>query len=141
MTDRRHQAREAALQVLYFCEVAGAPVDQAVETFFAEHLPDAAGDTRRFTAELVDGAMAEATTLDEMVGRHSQHWRLERLTLIDRLILRLATWELRHRPETPAAVVLNEAIELARTFSTDQSVKFVNGVLDAVRKTVDVQRS
>ncbi len=71
-----------------------------------------------------------------MIQAHSEHWRLERLAVIDRLILRIAVWELRHAPDTPPAVVMNEALELARTFSTDDAVRFVNGVLDAIRKSL-----
>ena len=72
--------------------------------------------------------------IDALIAAHSQHWRLERLAVIDRLVLRLAVWELRHETETPPPVVINEAIELARRFGTDDSVRFVNGVLDAIRK-------
>jgi N utilization substance protein B len=85
----------------------------------------------------VSGVLEEAGALDALIVHHSSHWRLERMALIDRLILRLGAWELQHVPDTPAAVVLNEAIELARTFSADESARFVNGVLDAIRKTLE----
>ena len=133
----RHQAREAALKVLYFCEVSGAPADDALTAFFDEHLPDAHDAVRTFAGQLVHGTLANLPALDALVTQHSQHWRIERLAIIDRLILRMAAWELQHQPETPPAVVLNEAIELARTFSTEDSVRFVNGVLDGIRKTLE----
>ena len=101
---------------------------------FAEHEPDAPEALRAFAADLVHGTIAEVRALDEVIAAHSANWRLDRLAVIYRMILRMAVWELRHEPDTPAPVVIDEAIELARTFSTDDSVRFVNGVLDAIRK-------
>ncbi len=134
MTARRHQAREAALQILYFCEVGKTDPRQAIDAYFREHQPDATEETRTFAGELVHGTIASQDAIDVLITQHSANWRLERLAALDRLILRLATWELQHQPDVPAAVVLDEALELARTFSTDDSVRFVNGVLDAIRQ-------
>jgi len=131
----RHRAREAALQTLYFWEVGRTSPDEALTAFFAEHQPDAPDAVRQFAGDLVRGTAAEAAALDRTIEQHSEHWRLGRLAVIDRMILRMALWELRHEHETPAPVVIDEAIELARTFSTDESVKFVNGVLDAISRT------
>jgi N utilization substance protein B len=133
----RHEAREAALQMLYFCDVARVAPSEAADAFVAEHWPESGEAARAFARELTQGAVNERAELDEIIARHAQHWRIERLALIDRLILRLATWELRHHAEVPAAVVIDEAIELARTFSTDGSAAFVNGVLDAIRKELE----
>jgi N utilization substance protein B len=130
----RHAARKAALQVLYLCEVGRAEPAVGLETFFAEHQPDADPAVRAFAKAIVDGTIAERERLDVLIAAHSTHWRIERLAIIDRLILRMAAWELSHEPETPPAVVLDEAIELARTFGSDDSPRFVNGVLDAIRK-------
>ena len=141
MSRPRHQAREAALQILYFWEVGRSEPGQAVGAYFREHQPEAPEAVRTFAAELVHGTIGELADLDTLIEQHSQHWRIERLAVIDRLILRLAVWELRHERDTPAAVILNEALELARTFSTEESVRFVNGVLDGIRKTLDVERS
>jgi N utilization substance protein B len=137
----RHQARAAALQILYACEIGGAPAGEAAENVFAEHLPEAADSIRRFADEIVQGTLENTAALDALIAEHSRHWRIERLATIDRLILRMAAWELQHRPDTPHAVVIDEAIELARTFSTDDSVKFVNGVLDGICKTLEATRS
>ena len=135
--NQRHLAREAALRILYFCEVGGVPPDDAIRAFFEEHASDASATVRTFAARLVHGTMVHQAALDALIGQHSQHWRIERLAIIDRLILRMGIWELQHEPDVPAAVVLNEAIELARTYSTDGSVAFVNGVLDGVRKALE----
>ena len=136
MSSPRHRAREAALSALYLWEVGRtAPLD-AVETFFAEHEPDATDSVREFAREIVLGTTAEVAEIDALITGATEHWRIERLAVIDRMILRMATWELRHASDTPPPVILNEALELARTFSTDDSVRFVNGVLDSIRKVL-----
>ena len=136
MKSARHQAREAALQALYLWEVGKTDPASAIETYFTEHKNDAPQPVREFARTLVFGTVAEIPALDALIQSHSEHWRLERLAVIDRLILRMAAWELQHGSDTPPAVVLNEALELAKTFSTDDAVRFVNGVLDAIRKSV-----
>jgi N utilization substance protein B len=133
----RRQARAAALQILYFCEVGRADPVAAIDAYFDEHAPDAVPEVIAFAAELVHGTIGELPALDALIEQHSRHWRLGRLAVIDRLILRMAVWELRHQSDTPPAVVMNEAIELARTFSAPDAAGFVNGVLDAIRKTLE----
>jgi N utilization substance protein B len=135
----RRQAREAALQALYFWEVGGTAPDDAIDAVFAEHLPEAADAVRAFAETLLRGAVASHQEIDALIEKQSSHWRLERLAVIDKSIIRLAVWELQHQPDTPPAVIVNEALELARTFSGDESVKFVNGVLDGIRKSLGVQ--
>jgi N utilization substance protein B len=137
MSGIRRQAREAALQILYFCEVGRADPIAAIDTYFEEHQADAEDAIVTFAATLVMGTVKEAPALDALIVQHLQHWRLERLAVIDRAILRMAAWELQNEPGTPPAVVLNEALELARRFSTEESVRFINGVLDGIRRTLD----
>lgn len=132
----RRLAREAALSVLYYVQVGKTPPSQALGSYFAEHRPDASDDVREFTEQIVMGTVAESEALDALISRHSANWRLERIAVLDRLILRMAIWEIQHDPEQAPAIVINEALELARRFSTDDSVRFVNGVLDAVKKHV-----
>jgi N utilization substance protein B len=145
MSSARHQARVAALRSLYLWEMGRMGPQDAVDTFFAEHGMDAPQAVRDFAQRLVLGTVAEVPALDALIAKSSEHWRVERLAVIDRLILRLAAWELQHEPGTPAAVVMNEALELARQYSTTDAVRFVNGVLDSIRKGLtgdsDVQRS
>jgi len=135
-TTPRHQSRELALQALYFWEVGRSAPDEALDHVIAEHLSDATDPVRAFAQILVRGTVLTHEELDQIIGRHIDNWRIERLAVIDKLILRMATWELRYETETPPAVVVNEALELARTFSADESVKFVNGVLDGIRKSL-----
>jgi transcription antitermination protein NusB len=147
----RHRARAAALQMLYQWEVGRAPVAEIVRTYWAgrdappdpedelaDRVPDAAlvEDERAYANALVTGTIERVSEADELIGTHARNWRLERMAAIDRLVLRLAIYELLARPETPPAVVINEALELARTFSGEEPVPFINGVLDAVRKSL-----
>jgi transcription antitermination protein NusB len=137
VTTHRHRAREAALQALYFWEVGRVEPLQALDAVFGEHATELDEAGRLFVARLVDGTIADRPALDPIIEAHAQHWRLDRMAVVDRLILRLATWELRHAPDTPPAVVIDEALELARTFGSDDSTRFVNGVLDAIRRTLE----
>jgi N utilization substance protein B len=139
--ESRHRAREAALQMLYQWEVGRVSMEDVRRTFWplAEGTEGQADDRRAFAMRLADGVATSVGELDPMIGEAAEHWRLERLNVLDRLILRLAIYELLHEAETPAKVVINEALELARTFSGDDAVRFVNGVLDAVRRKL--QRS
>ena len=133
----RHQAREAALQILYQAEVGRAPVDRAVEIFFGhqwvseEGAPD---DVRAFASALAADTIARLPSIDPLIAETTERWRPERMAVLDRLILRMAVCELLRDPDTPPAVVINEALELARTFSTEASVKFINGMLDGIRR-------
>jgi N utilization substance protein B len=136
----RHEAREAALQILYQWEIAESDVDRAVNTFFDLQWPDdepPSEELRTFASELARETVRRLPEIDPLIAETTERWRPERMPVVDRLILRLATCELLRDPSTPHAVVINEAIELARTFSTDDSVKFINGMLDAVRKKMN----
>jgi N utilization substance protein B len=136
--ESRHRAREAALQMLYQWEVGRVSMLEVRQTFWpqlAESGEAAFSDElRTFATTLADGVAAEKAALDPMISEAAEHWRIERMNVMDRLILRLALYEFLHQPGTPAKVIINEALELARTFSGDESVRFINGVLDAVRR-------
>ncbi|MGH9449220.1 MAG: transcription antitermination factor NusB [Terriglobia bacterium] len=128
----RRKARELALQMLFQWDLGKHPPPEVIATFLKPRKLDAA--TESFARSLFEGTAHEAAALDELVRTHAQHWRLERIAAVDRNILRLALYELLHVPENPPAVVINEAIELGRRFSSVDSVDFINGVLDGVRK-------
>lgn len=135
--DRRRRAREAALQILYQWDVGRGDVDRAVETFFGHQWPDAhpaPEDVQAFASGLARDTVAGLPAIDALVAETAQNWRPERMAVLDRLILRMAVCELMRDVSTPPAVVINEALELARTFSTEDAVKFINGMLDAIRK-------
>jgi N utilization substance protein B len=131
----RRQARAAALQVLYECEVGGLNLAQAVSVLDNVGAPEVAslGEAdRAFASSLASGVMANAAAIDERLAQAAQHWRVERMATLDRIVLRLAVHEWLAHPETPPRVVINEAIELARSYSGEEAAKFVNGVLDGV---------
>lgn len=132
----RRRAREAALQMLYQSEVGRTSADDTIATYWPAHQPDhALTDTLRdFANALVRGTLDRLKEIDAILAAHTENWRIERMAVIDRLVLRLATYELLADPGTPTRVVINEALELARTYSGEEAVRFVNGVLDAVRK-------
>jgi N utilization substance protein B len=90
-----------------------------------------------FATTLANCVAASIQELDPLIVEAAEHWRLERMAVMDRLILRLAVYEFLHQKGTPAKVIINEALELARTFSTDEAVKFINGILDGIRRTLE----
>ena len=132
----RRRAREAALQMLYTCEVGRTGAHEAIATYWlardeADDLPER---QREFANGLVRGTLERQEEIDRLLAANAQNWRVERMAVIDRLVLRMAVYEMLAEGETPSKVIINEAIELARSFSGDDAVGFVNGVLDAVRK-------
>ena len=111
-----------------------------VETFWLHDQPDSAGladDARTFAARLATGVADTVANLDPVISDAAEHWRIERMNVMDRLILRLAVYEFLHETDTPSRVIINEALELARTFSNDDSVRFINGILDAIRRRLE----
>jgi N utilization substance protein B len=133
----RHRGREAAIQMLYQWEVGRVPIAEVCERFWVEAPLDAPveDDVRAFATRLADGVVAHVSEIDPLITDAADHWRIERMQVMDRLILRLAVYEFLFAPDTPGKVVINEALELARTFSADDSVRFINGILDAIRRT------
>ena len=132
----RRRARAAALQMLYQSEVGRATAHEAIETYWPAHDPDAEvpEPLREFANALVHGTLERLKEIDAVLSAHAQNWRVERMAVIDRLVLRLAVYEFLAETNTPPRVVINEALELARSYSGEEAVAFVNGVLDAVRK-------
>ncbi len=127
----RRKAREHALQMLFQWEI-GRQQPARVEAGFWKNAR-AEKTTRTFANKLFEAAVADAAALDELIARHAENWRLERMAAIDRAILRLAVAELRDGA-TPAKVVINEAVELAKKFSSEEAGPFINGILDAIHK-------
>jgi transcription antitermination protein NusB len=130
----RRKSRELALQMLFQCEQGKHAPEHVLSTFLRAHKADP--EVLAFARELFQGTMAEIQSLDCLIREQAANWRLERMAAVDRNLLRLALYELLHHPETPAAVVIDEALEIAHRFSGDESVEFVNGVLDGIRKNL-----
>jgi N utilization substance protein B len=127
----RRQAREAALQILYLVDIAKLKPEAAAEmTWAGGELPPKA---REFSVALAQGALDKKAELDAAIVKYAENWELHRMAAVDRNILRLAAFELLHHPETPVSVVIDEAVEIAKHYSTQDSGKFVNGILDKIK--------
>jgi N utilization substance protein B len=133
---KRHRARHAALQMLYQWEVGRAGVHEAIATYWPAREPEERLEepNEQFANDLLRGTVARVEEIDKMLAERAKNWRVERMAVLDRLVLRLAVYELLAVPDTPAKVVINEALELARAYSGEEAVGFVNGILDAIRK-------
>jgi N utilization substance protein B len=129
----RRRSRQRALQILYLWDTRRQPVDEAINAYYETLYSEEHPERDPFVASLVSGTVQHVTEVDALISRHAEHWRMERMPAVDRNILRLAVYEMVHGG-TPAAVTIDEALELARKFSNEESVQFVNGVLDAIHR-------
>lgn len=127
----RRQARELALQSLYLCDTSHLDFEAALNTVRAQDCPE---NILEFARHLANGVLGKKEQIDAILARYAENWELSRMAAVDRNILRLATLELLTDTETPVSVIINEAIEIAKTFSTEESGKFVNGILDKVKQ-------
>jgi len=132
----RHSGREAALQMLFQMEGSGTSADEAIELYWRSFDEVADPDGRAYADDAVRGVGTTREALDAHIVKASTHWRIERMGRVDRNVLRLGTWELEHHPSVPRAVILDEAVELAKAFGTDESSAFVNGVLNRIADTL-----
>ncbi len=127
----RRQAREVALQLIYLADMAQVgPADVPERGWSEEPLP---ARVREFAKRLAEGVVAKQETLDPLIRQYTQNWELGRMASIDRCVLRLAAFELLYETDTPISVIINEAVEIAKKFSTAESGKFVNGILDNLK--------
>ncbi|HTE17672.1 MAG TPA: transcription antitermination factor NusB [Armatimonadota bacterium] len=120
-------ARELILKVLFQIEVGKLPPDEALETSFEQVRPSP--EDRAYVDEVVRGVVAETEELDAIIGSLAEGWRLDRLAKVDKNVLRTALYELRHQPAAPVSVVVNDAVDVAKKYSTEDSGRFVNGIL------------
>lgn len=136
----RRKARECALQMLFAADIAGAVPDEVLRTYWTE-LGDSDTEevAREFATRLAAGTLANLHTLDERIRSRAEHWRIPRMAIVDRNILRLAVYEFLYEP-TPRTVAINEALEIARRFSTYEATQFINGILDAIKRDLDEQQ-
>jgi N utilization substance protein B len=136
----RRKARECALQMLFAADVAQTAPDDLVRTYWAElGETDIEDSAREFATRLAVGTLAHTNELDERIRVRAEHWRIARMAIVDRNILRLAVYEFLHET-TPRTVAINEALEIARRFSTYEATQFINGILDAIKRDMDEQQ-
>ncbi|OGS23752.1 MAG: transcription antitermination factor NusB [Elusimicrobia bacterium RIFOXYB2_FULL_50_12] len=128
----RRQAREASLQVLYLCDICNFEPDSVdgALVFRSLNVPNSSCE---FAEKLVSGTWAKKKMLDGIISRYAENWELDRMAAIDRNILRMSAFEITDMPETPLSVIIDEAVEIAKKFSTADSGKFVNGILDKLK--------
>ncbi len=130
----RTVGREAALKMLFGIEATQTDVETAIALYWREF--GGVVEARPYADESVRGIAKEREELDETIRIASEHWRIERMTRVDRNVLRLGTWELRHRDDVPTEVILDEAVELAKRYGSEESSAFVNGVLNQIAETL-----
>ena len=136
----RRKARECALQMLFAADVAEMPADDVVRSYWAELGESDLDDTaREFATRLASRTLSNLELLDERIRSRAEHWRIARMAVVDRNILRLAVYEFLYEP-TPRTVAINEALEIARRFSTYEATQFINGILDAIKRDLDEQQ-
>ena len=128
----RRKAREYALQMLFQWDITHDPIEAIAASFWENHEEQPA--VIEFARRLVTRTVEHVEKIDSVIQSHAEHWRLDRMAVVDRNILRLATQELLFDAETPGTVVINEAIEIARRYSAQESPQFINGILDSIKR-------
>ena len=128
----RRKARELALQMLYQFDLSGNTPDTIVSTF--EDLQKSKPNTREFATKIFKGTVDHLGSIDEMITAQADNWRLERMAVVDRNIIRMSIYEFLHEDDTPKLVIIDEAIEIAKKFGTQKSSQFINGILDGILK-------
>lgn len=139
-TGTRHKARECALQMLFASDLVHGDCEALTNHYWNE-LGDTSidGKTREFANRLVCGTLKEVEAIDDRIRTRAEHWRIERMAIVDRNVLRLAVYEFLHQDDTPNAVAINEALEITRRFSTYEATQFINGILDAIKQDLDTE--
>jgi N utilization substance protein B len=134
---KRRRAREFALQILFQIDVTNSDYsDDLLEDFWKSTRENV--DVKEFTRDIVFGTTRHIDTIDKVIKEWAEHWSMERMAIVDRSILRAAVYELLYRPDIPRTVIINEAIEIAKKYSTEDSASFINGILDKIQ-TADVK--
>lgn len=133
----RRKARELALQMLFQHDLSGNDIAAVVTTF--EELRKVKPDIRDFAVKLFEGTVGERDRIDSMIESQADNWRLSRMAVVDRNIIRMSVWEFLHQSDTPRLVVIDEAIEIGKKFGTQKSSQFINGILDGILKRYNLQ--
>ena len=128
----RRKAREYAVQILYALDLNPAPLKDFLKVFWELHT--AKPEVVTYATTLVQGTLEKQSEIDDLISAHSSHWKIDRMAVTDRNILRLGTFELKAEQTVPARVVINEAIEIAKKYGTSDSATFINGVLDSIHQ-------
>lgn len=133
----RRKARECALQMLFQYDMAHPEVDELLRSYWEEMSEEHRQDVCEFAGKLVKGAIEHLEEIDDRIRKRTEHWRISRMHAVDRNLLRLAVYEFLYESETPKTVVINEALEIARRFSTYEATQFINGILDGIKRDLE----
>lgn len=137
----RRKARICALQMLFQYDIARPGVDELTSTYWEAFGDDMGNVPREFADNLAQGAISHIDEIDALIKRRAENWRIQRMAVVDRNILRLAIYEFLYQDDTPKTVVINEALEIARRFSTFEATQFINGILDAIKRDLEGNQS
>lgn len=132
MGDRR-LSRELALQALFFFDMDKSDAREALDAFCQTNKDKLTSGVEPFFLNIVDGVLENRQHIDELINQYSKNWKISRMPVVDRNIMRMATFELLKRPDIPATVTINEAVEIGKKFGTKDSGSFINGVLDRIK--------
>jgi len=127
--------------MLFQYDVARPSLDELVVLYWQELGGDATEDSREFSNNLALGTISHLDEIDKLIKERAENWRISRMAVVDRNILRLAIYEFLYQPETPKTVAINEALEIARRFSTFEATQFINGILDAIKRDLEANQS
>jgi transcription antitermination protein NusB len=133
----RRKARELALQMLFQHDMSGNVPDMIIQTF--EELQKSKPNIREFATKIFKGTVDNLTSIDEMITAQADNWRLSRMAVVDRNIIRMCVYEFLHENDTPKLVIIDEGIEIAKKYGTDKSSQFINGILDGILKRYNLQ--
>jgi transcription antitermination protein NusB len=133
----RRKARVCALQMLFQYDIARPRLDELSSTYWEAFGEDMSDVPRDFSNNLAAGAIAHLDEIDDLIIKRAENWRIKRMAVVDRNILRLAIYEFLYEPDTPKTVIINEALEIARRFSTFEATQFINGILDAIKRDLE----
>ena len=137
-SSKRRKSREMALQMLFQSDIGKQNEDHVRKTFWAER-STVDQESREFADDLFRVALDRSKEIDDLIQKHTEHWRMDRMPAVDRNLLRLGVAEFLGFPKTPRAIVINEALDIAHRYSSPESVQFINGVLDSVGKELEIK--
>ncbi|MBI3651519.1 MAG: transcription antitermination factor NusB [Acidobacteria bacterium] len=137
----RRKARVCALQMLFQFDVTQPRIDELTQMYWEAFGEEFGEVDEEFANRLALGAVSHIDTIDELIKKRAENWRISRMAIVDRNLLRLAVYEFLYEAETPKTVIINEALEIARRFSTFEATQFINGILDAIKRDLDDPQS
>jgi N utilization substance protein B len=126
--------------MLFSFDLARPSVDELLQTYWGE-MAEATQEVQEFANELTIGTITHLSEIDERIRQRTEHWRISRMAVVDRNLLRMAVYEFLYQPHTPKTVAINEALEIARRFSTGEATQFINGILDAIKRDLEAEQA